>query len=122
MKYWSSENDTFMYKKRLQQKFSSKDYWLMWSTERIDTEVLQERVTQIINQIYNQKYHFSFNFGNIRKDLKQFNNRSNSKWNRALIIEAKREEKDQIYKLMGRIFSSKSNIKDESPISSNDEQ
>ena len=110
MKYWSSENNIHMYKKRLQQKFSSKDYWLMWSTERMDTEVLHNQVSQIIKKSTNENLQFSFNFGSIRKDTKQFNANS-SKWNRAIIIEAKREEKDRIYHYMGKIFSSKSNVK-----------
>jgi len=35
MKYWSTEKDSQLYHKRLQQKYTSKDYWLMWSTERL---------------------------------------------------------------------------------------
>ena len=78
--------------------------------ERMDTNALHDRVTQIVHQITSKKYQFSFNFGSIRKDSNQFNS-SISKWNKAIIIEAKREEKEMIYNLMGRIFSSKSTIK-----------
>jgi len=99
-----------MYKKRLQEKHTVKDYWLMWSMERMDTNALHDRVTQIIHQFFSKKYQFSFNFGSIQKDSKQFNS-STSKWNKAIIIETKREEKEMVYNLMGRIFSSKSNIK-----------
>jgi hypothetical protein len=79
--------------------------------ERMDTNALHDRVTQIIHQISSKKYQFtSFNFGSIQKDSKQFNS-STSKWNKVIIIEAKHEEKEMVYNLMGRIFSSKSNIK-----------
>jgi len=103
MKTWSRENESAMYKKRLQKKYTFKDYWFMWSMERMDTDVLHDRETQIISQITSNKYHFSFNFGSIRKDSKQFNS-STSKWNKALSIEVKREEKETVYNLMGRIF------------------
>ena len=104
MKYWSSENDTNIYKKRLQEKFTSKDYWLLWSTERMNSECLKEETTSIINKITNKNISFSFNFGAVRKDQK-FNSNSNaSKWNKAMIIEAKREEKEEIYSMLGRIF------------------
>ena len=111
MKYWSSENDTNIYKKRLQEKFTSKDYWLLWSTERMNSECLKEETTSIINKITNKNFSFSFNFGAVRKDQK-FNPNSNaSKWNKAMIIEAKREEKEEIYSMLGRIFSTSNNIK-----------
>ena len=70
----------------------------------MNTDTVHDRVTQFISQSTTKKYHFSFNFGSIRKDTKQFNNNS-SKWKRAIIIEAKRKEKDQIYKIMGKIYS-----------------
>jgi len=65
IKHWSIENETAMYKKRLQEKHTVKDYWLLWSMERMDTNALHDRVTQIIHQISSKKYQFSFNFGSI---------------------------------------------------------
>ena len=73
MKNWAIENETVIYEKRLEQKHTAKNYCLMWPMERMDTEVLHDRVTQIISQITSKKDHFSYNFGSIRKDPKQFN-------------------------------------------------
>ena len=42
MKHLSTESNTFIYKKRLQHKHTSKEYWLLWSTERMDSEALNE--------------------------------------------------------------------------------
>ena len=111
MKHWSSEHDSFLYKKRLQEKFTAKDYWLLWSTERMDSEKLKDEIDQLTMQIVNKKFQLSFNFGMIRKDTKFSNNNTPSKWNKAMIIEAKREEKDEAYRVLGRIFSTSNNIK-----------
>ena len=111
MKHWSSENDSYMYKKRLQEKYTSKEYWLLWSTERMDPEILKEQIDDITMKIENKKYNLSFNFGMIRKDPKFTNNNQPSKWNKAMIIEVKREEKEEAYRVLGRIFSTSNNIK-----------
>ena len=50
MKHWSTESNTFIYKKRLQHKHISKDYWLLWSTERMDTEVLNLEISTLIKE------------------------------------------------------------------------
>ena len=111
MKHWSSENDSYLYKKRLQEKFTAKDYWLLWSTERMDPEILKDEIDQLTMKIVNKKFQLSFNFGMIRKDTKFSNNTTPSKWNKAMIIEAKREEKDEAYRVLGRIFSTSNNIR-----------
>ena len=111
MKYWSSEQDTHMYQKRLQHKYSVKEYWLMWSAERMDPTVLHQEVCQIISKYTKTELHFSFSFGNIRKDPKYSSTKSTTKFNKAMIIEAKKEQKEEIYFIMGKIFSSNSNFK-----------
>ena len=110
IKHWSTSSNTSMYRKRLQQKYTAKDYWLLWSTERMDTEALHDEVSTLLKKYSKKEFIFSFNFSYIRKET--FNKSNNdSKWNRALIIEVKREEKDQIYAILGRIFSTTNNIK-----------
>jgi len=112
MKHWSSENDSFLYKKRLQEKFTAKDSWLLWSTERMDPEILKDEIDQLTMQIVKKKFQLSFNFGMVRKDTKFSNNSRPSKWNKAMIMEAtKREEKNEAYSVLGRIFSTSNNIK-----------
>ena len=111
MKHWSTENDSYIYKKRLQEKYTAKEYWLLWSTERMDPEVLKEQIDDITMQLEKKKYQLSFNFGMIRKDPKFSNSTKPSKWNKAMIIETKREEKDAAYNVLGRIFSTTNNIK-----------
>ena len=113
MKHWSSSSDTYMYRKRLQHKYSSKDYWLLWSTERMDTEVLHNEVSGLMKKYSKKEFAFSFNFSFLRKEQqydKKKDNESN-KWNKALVIEVKREDKDQIHYILGKIFSTSNNEK-----------
>ena len=110
MKHWSTESNTFIYKKRLQHKYTSKDYWLLWSTERMDTSVLHDEITTLIQRYSKQTFNFSFNFSFVRKDTKM-SEKTPSKWNRAIVIEVKREEKDILYPILGRIFSTSNNTK-----------
>ena len=113
MKHWSSSSNTYMYRKRLQHKYSSKDYWLLWSTERMDTEVLHNEVSGLMKKYSKKEFAFSFNFSFLRKEQqyeKKKDNESN-KWNKALVIEVKREDKDQIHYILGKIFSTSNNEK-----------
>ena len=89
-KHWSTESNTFIYKKRLQHKYTSKDYWLLWTTERMDTTVLHDEITTLIKRYSKQEFNFCFNFSFVRKDSK-VNEKTPSKWNRAIVIEVKRE-------------------------------
>ena len=111
MKYWSSEQDTHMYHKRLQQKYSVKDYWLMWSTERMDPLVLHQEVSLALSKMTKDTLHFSFSFGNIRKDPRFDTRASPGKFNKAMIIEAKKEQKETIYFFLGKLFSTSSRLK-----------
>ena len=88
MKYWSKENDTYLYKKRLQEKHTVKDYWLMWSTERMNSERLHDEVSQQIKLLSPKKYTFCFHFGMLRKQI-SYNHSNASKWNKAIIVEVK---------------------------------
>ena len=111
VKHWSQSSDTHMYRKRLQHKHTAKDYWLLWSTERMDTEVLYNEVSGLMKKYSNQNYTFSFNFSYLRKEHFDKKGNESSKWNKALVIEVKREDKDQIYSILGRIFSTSNNKK-----------
>ena len=51
MKQWSAESDSYLYKKRLQEKFTAKDYWLLWSTERMDTEAMKDEIDALTKKI-----------------------------------------------------------------------
>ena len=111
MKYWSSENDSYLYRKRLQQKYTAKDYWLMWSTERMDPEVLHTEVSNVIAKVTTKKLHFTFSFGNIRKDPKYSISTNTAKFNKAMIVEVKKEQREETYNMIGRIFSTTCNKK-----------
>ena len=69
MKYWSSQQNSFIYQKRLQQKYTTKEYWLMRSTERMDPNA------QYLSNLTLHDLHFSFNFGIIYKDPRFINNK-----------------------------------------------
>ena len=111
MKYWSSEQDTYLYHKRLQQKYSVKEYWLMWSTERMDPLILHQEVSHALSKMTKDTLHFSFSFGNIRKDPRFDTRTSSGKFNKAMIIEAKKEQKELVYSFLGKLFSTNSKEK-----------
>ena len=48
-KYWSSQHDSHIYQKRLQQKYTVKDCWLMWSTKRMKRNALHQKCKQFQN-------------------------------------------------------------------------
>ena len=82
----------------MQQNFSVKEYWLLWSAERMDPNVLHQEVSQALSKLTKQNLHFSFSLDNVRKDPKFSNsNKIISKFNKAMIIEAKKEQKEEIY-------------------------
>ena len=116
-KHWMKENDSNIYKKRLQEKYTVKEYWLMWSTERMDPQSLHHAVMEVIDKhTAGIQHNFAFSFGMIRKDPRytstsEYNSRPSQKYNKAMIIEAKKENKDTVYNTLGRIFSTTSNIK-----------
>ena len=112
MKYWSSQQDSYIYQKRLQEKYTTKDYWLMWSTERMDSNILHQEVSHQLSKFTTHNLKFSFNFGQIRKDPRFITKESYKKqYNRAMIIEAQREQKEEIYQALAKIFSTSNNIK-----------
>jgi hypothetical protein len=77
----------------------------------MDHEILKDEIDALTMKIVNKKFQLSFNFGMVRKDTKFSNNSTPSKWNKAMIIEVKREEKTEAYSILGRIFSTSNNIK-----------
>ena len=60
LKYWSNENDTFLYKKKLQENLLVRQYFLLWSTDKIDVETLHSAVTTEIKKISNIEFKFAF--------------------------------------------------------------
>jgi len=77
----------------------------------MDGEFLKEETINIIKNIVNKNFSFCFNFGAVRKDQKFFVNSNASKWNMAMIIGAEREEKEEIYSILGRNISTSNTIK-----------
>ena len=69
----------------------------------MDTATLNNEVTTMLKKYTNQTFNFSFNFGTICKSPNTYP--SQTKWTKALLIEVKCEEKDILYPLMARIFS-----------------
>ena len=110
MKYWSKEKSAYLYKKQLQEKHTTKDHWLMWSTERMNPEKLHVKVSQQIKLLSPKKYTFCFHFRMLHKHI-SYNHSNASKWNKTMIVEVKRDKKTEIYCILGRIFSSSWNKK-----------
>ena len=71
----------------------------MWSTERMDPNSLHQEAIQKLSNFTSHDLHFSFNFGLFRKDPRFINNKESykNKHNKAKIIEAKCEEKEEIW-------------------------
>ena len=54
MKFWSKLSNSWMFKKALQEKNTVRDYFLLWSTEKMDTAFLHKVTTEAI-KIFTKK-------------------------------------------------------------------
>ena len=110
---WSSDQDTYVYIKRLQHKETVRDYFLLWSTPKMDTEALHSATVAAIKKYTNQTLHFAYVWAIIRRNKGQYKlNESKSdrgqQYIRALHIEVPRDMKDITYSILGKLFSSAS--------------
>ncbi|MGB0423693.1 MAG: hypothetical protein ACPGED_05200, partial [Flavobacteriales bacterium] len=110
---WSTENDTFIYIKRLQHKDTVREYFLLWSTQKMDTEKLHEATTQAIKRYTKSTLVFAFVWAVIRKEkgytVVESKAEKGKQYIRALHIEVPRENKEMTYAILSKLFSSKSN-------------
>ena len=113
MQGWSSDHDTQMYVKRLQHKDTVREYWLLWSSQKIDTEVLYEAAAKALKTLAPRyQPHFAFMWAVIRKEKGKYSKNETigskgQQYVKALHIEVPRDEKETTYALLSKIFGSK---------------
>ena len=76
----------------------------------MDPNTLNQEVSQHHLNHTSHDLHISFYFGLIRKGPRFINNTYKNKYNKAMIIEAKCEQKEEIYQALGKIFNTSNNI------------
>lgn len=113
---WSRLHGSRVFEKALQVKRSVKDYFLLWSTSKMDKEVLHSAVTAAIASITKKKYKFAFvwtalkgcNGCYLQLAKKEPNGNTLVK---ALHIEVPSDDRDSTYKIMEAIFGLHSDFK-----------
>ena len=66
-KRWLRKNDTYMYLKKLQEKNTVRDYFLLWSTAAMSEDKLVEATHTALSIITKEKYIFAFPWSVIKK-------------------------------------------------------
>lgn len=111
-KHWSMENDTFLYKKKLQEKQTVRDYFLLYSTDKIDVETLHATVSEEIKRITNREYKFAFVWTVIKAKGRYVNTerteKKGSQYVKALHVEVPRDEKLATYRMLLKFLGSSS--------------
>ena len=114
-KYWSMENDTFLYKKKLQEKQTVRNYFLLYSTDKVDVETLHAAVTAEIKKISTREYKFAFVWTVIKSKGRYVTTESTenkgNQYVKALHVEVPRQEHDATYRMLLRFFGSTSKQK-----------
>ena len=116
MKSWCSDKDTYMYVKRLQHKDTVREYFLLWSSEKMDVQRLHEATCDALMKYTMHLPSFAFIWSVIRKDrggysTKEAHSDKGKQYVRALHIEVPRVNKQKTYNLLSKVFSSKSTLK-----------
>ena len=113
IKYWSMEHDTFLYKKKLQEKQTVREYFLLYSTDKIDVEVLHATVSSEIKKVTNKEYKFAFVWTVIKSKGAYVNTESKDKkgsqYIKALHVEVPRNENIATYQILLKFLGSSSN-------------
>ena len=72
MKFWSKMNSSLIFAKPVQVKNPVREYFLLWSTGRMDKDKLHEAVTKAIASLTNKKYKFAFSWIALRNSEGDF--------------------------------------------------
>ena len=114
MEPWSRKSMTWMFAKHLQEKDTVKEYFLLWSTNTIDTDNLHQTVmTELKKKDDGREYKFAFALNAlkdkdgkiVRRPKAHKNEKDSYRIVRALHIEVPRAKKDYIYKRLSKLFS-----------------
>ena len=110
-KFWLKKNGTAMYIKKLQEKHTIRDYFLLWSSSEMCPNTMHKEVTNEISKITKEKYKFAFVWSVIRREDKKYKRNENAnsqgkQYVRALHIEVPKDKAELTYRMLSRFFGS----------------
>ena len=114
-KRWLRKNDTYMYLKKLQEKNTVRDYFLLWSTTAMSEDTLVDATHSALAMVTKEKYKFAFPWSVIRKEDNRYVNNEvpgsmGRQYVRAMHIEVPKETAEQTYRALNQFFGSNSRI------------
>ena len=112
-KFWLKKNETFMYKKKLQEKNTVRDYFLLWSTQSMCERTMYEATQAALKKVTKEEHSFAFVWSIVkREDGRYVNNESTQtlgrQYVRALHIEAPKDKAELTYRARSKFFCSTS--------------
>ena len=106
---YKNQTDSFTYVKKLQTRYVSKEYFLLWSTDYIDTTKLSKVIHDKIAKRTKKKYQFAFAWSAIKgPDGKNYISDKKDRYKNsnlgALHIQVPTGEKDDTYDMLSKFF------------------
>ena len=106
---YKNDTNTFTFVKKLQAKYVSKEYFLIWSTDYIDVDKLTSELHKRIAKITKETFQFAFTWSEIKgingtKYLSEKKDRWRKDTLSALHIQVPEERKDATYDMLSRFF------------------
>ena len=111
LKFWLKKNETAMYYKKLQQKHTVRNYFLLWSTAEMCPKKLYEETQHQLSKITKEKHEFAFVWGVIRREDGAYNKKESqtdkgNQYVRALHIEVPKDTAELTYRALSNFFGS----------------
>ena len=109
LKDYARFTDTWSFVKKLQEKYISRDYFLLWSTDYIDIDRLTHAVHEALETNPDDKYSFSFSWTNLKDSNGRWirgdkPDRRGNKFVKALVVAVPQNSKDQTYTKLNSLF------------------
>jgi len=106
---YKNSTDTFTYVKKLQTRYVAKEYFLLWSTDYIDTNALVKAVQNKIAESTSKKYLFAFAWSPIKgENGKKYRCEKKDRYRNtdlgALHIQVPQDTKDETYDVLSKCF------------------
>ena len=114
-KCWLRKHDTSMYVKKLQEKNTVREYFLLWSSSAMSEAKLIDATTSALERFTNEKFKFAFPWAIIRKEDNRYASNEapgslGKQYVRALHIEVAKENAEQTYRALNQFFGSRSKV------------
>ena len=109
MKEYRDLTDTWTFVKKLQARFVSRDYFLLWSTDYMDTTALTSEVHKEIGYLTNKKFQFAFTWSPIKgPDNRIYHCAKQDRYKKselsALHIQVPSDAKEETYDMLSNFF------------------